>query len=146
MVMPENIGGKKMSKKIKFTVFELLLLGGVALFMVVMLFFYHRPDMLSASLYGNCDIAGVPARAGMSDMYNALLAVFGALFMLFWVFFAVSFYLLQRRNFRKEQKKYLKKISECEARVEKAFLKFNNEIASLSRYLEGKIEKDAERK
>ena len=65
----------------------------------------------------------------------------GALFMLFWVFFAVSFYLLQRRNFRQERKKYLKKMSECESRVEKVFMKFNNEIESLSKYLDEKIEK-----
>ena len=139
-----------MSKKIKFTVFELLLLGGVALFMVVMLFFYHRPEMLTSSLYGSYDAASVPANAGMSDIYqrqfNTLLAIFGVLFMLFWVFFAVSFYLLQRRNFRRERRKYLKKISECEARVEKVFLKFNNEIASLTKYLESKIEKDAVKK
>ena len=139
-----------MSKKIKFSVFELLLLGGVALFMVAMLFFYHRPDMLSASVYGNYDIAGVPANTGMSDIYqrqfNTLLAIFGVLFMLFWVLFAVSFYILQRRNFRRERRKYLKKISECEARVEKVFLKFNNEIASLTRYLEDKIEKDSAKK
>ncbi len=66
--------------------------------------------------------------------------------MLFWVFFAVSFYLLQRRNFRRERRKYLKKMSECESRVEKVFLKFNNEIAALTRYLEDKIEKDGVKK
>ena len=86
----------------------------------------------------------------MSDIYqrqfNTLLAIFGVLFMLFWVFFAVSFYLLQRRNFRRERKKYLNKMSECEARVEKVFLKFNNEIAALTKYLESRIEKDAEKK
>jgi hypothetical protein len=139
-----------MSKKIKFSVFELLLLGGVALFMIAMLFLYHRPDMLSTPLYGSYDIAAVPANAGVSDIYqrqfNTLLAIFGVLFMLFWVFFAVSFYLLQRRNFRRERRKYLKKMSECEARVEKVFLKFNNEIASLTKYLESKIEKDAVKK
>lgn len=37
-------------------------------------------------------------------------------------------------------------MSECEARVEKVFLKFNNEIASLTKYLESKIEKDAVKK
>ena len=54
-----------MSKKIKFTVFELLSLGGVALFIVSMLFFYQQPDALSALLFSSNNIASaaIPASA-----------------------------------------------------------------------------------
>ncbi|MHB9139466.1 MAG: hypothetical protein ACYC4Q_08690 [Victivallaceae bacterium] len=139
-----------MSKKIKFTVFELMLLGGVAMFMIIMLLLYHHPDMLPVSIYGNYDIPGVSESADISVMFhklfNSLMIFFGALFMLFWGIFVVAFYLLQRRSFRRERRKYLKKIGAFEARVEKVFLKLNNEIATLSQCLENKIEKDAEKK
>ncbi len=52
-----------MSKKIKFTVFEILSLGGVALFIISMLFFYQQPDVLSALLFGNNNIASIPIHA-----------------------------------------------------------------------------------
>ena len=52
-----------MSKKIKFTVFEILSLGGVALFIISMLFLYQQPDVLSSLLFGSNNIASIPIHA-----------------------------------------------------------------------------------
>jgi len=52
-----------MSKKIKFTVFEILSLGGVALFIISMLFLYQQPDVLSSLLFGSNNIASAAVHA-----------------------------------------------------------------------------------
>ena len=52
-----------MSNKIKFTIFELLSLGGVALFIISMLFLYQQPDVLSALFFGSNNIASAAVHA-----------------------------------------------------------------------------------
>lgn len=144
-----------MSKKIKFSSFEIALLLGVAVLMVVSLFSYHRPETLSSFLSGQNLVAPT---GGVAEIYpvdqqniaaiiqatynrqlNLLFLVFGIAFIMFWSVFVTGFYMLVQRNARRERKKYISKVEELNARIDKMKFKLTTRLAESHRDLEDKI-------
>lgn len=144
-----------MSKKIKFSSFEIALLLGVAVLMIISMFSYHRPEILSSFLSRQGLVA--PA-GGVAEIYtadpqnltaiiqatynrqlNLLFLVFGIAFIMFWSIFVTGFYMLVQRNARRERKKFISKVEEVNARIDKMKFKLTTRLAESHRDLEDKI-------
>jgi hypothetical protein len=144
-----------MSKKIKFSTFEIALLFGVAVLMIVSLFSYHHPETLSslltrqglmaqsATLLETCSVDQQNILAIIQETYNRqlnlLFLVFGIAFILFWMIFVTGFYMLIRRNIRRQRKEIIAKVDEVNAKIDKVKFKLTTRLVEAHSDLEDKI-------